>query len=117
LYVLYEYPQISQTYIECEMEAIESDCEIRVIARKSPNLACACHHPYSLLDDPTKISEVIDEFRPHVLHSHYLTMVPFMTDLARRKNIPFTIRTHSFDAMWDGKHRSPAARIRHMFRR
>ena len=88
LYILAEYPQISQTYIESELKAIRDDCEVRLISLKKPNLTYSGHSKYRCLTDPDQICEVIDDFRPNVLHSHYLTQTEFVASLARRKTIP-----------------------------
>lgn len=42
---------------------------------------------------------IIDEFRPHVLHSHWLQMAPLVGELSRRSSLPFTMRAHSFDVL------------------
>lgn len=117
LYILAEYPQISQTYIESEIDAIREECEVGVISLKRPNLPYTNHREQSYLADPDQICEAIDEFRPHVLHSHYLTQTEFVASLARRKNIPFSIRTHSFDTIQTNENPSLSATIRSLFRK
>jgi glycosyltransferase involved in cell wall biosynthesis len=117
LYILTEYPQISQTYIEAEMEAIRDECEISVISMNTPNLAYTNHQPYRQLADPAQICEAIEEFRPHVLHSHYLSLTQFVANLAKRTNVPFSIRTHSFDTIWANESPSLRIGIRRLFRK
>jgi glycosyltransferase involved in cell wall biosynthesis len=117
LYILTEYPQISQTYIQAEMDAIRDECEVGVISVNRPNLAYAKHLECRYLSNPDQISEAIDEFRPQVLHSHYLTQTELIANLARRKNIPFSIRTHSFDSIWANEHPSLSVKFRRLFRK
>jgi hypothetical protein len=116
LYILAEYPQISQTYIEAELDAIQEECEVVVISLKRPNLAYTTHREHRYLTDADEICEVIDDFRPHVLHSHYLTQTEFVAGLARRKDIPFSIRTHSFDTIRANENPSLSGTIRRFFR-
>jgi hypothetical protein len=117
LYILAEYPQISQTYIQSEIDAIRDDCEVGVISLRRPNLAYAKHPECCYLSDPDQISEAIDEFRPQVLHSHYLIQTELIANLARRKNIPFSIRTHSFDTIWANENPSLSVKFRRRFRK
>ena len=117
LYILTEYPQISQTYIQSELDAIRDECEVGVISLNQPNLAYANHLECRYLSDPDQISEAIDEFRPQVLHSHYLIQTGLIANLARRKNIPFTIRTHSFDTIWANENPSLRVKFRRLLRK
>jgi hypothetical protein len=112
LYIVGHYPQISQTYIEAELDAIQDECEVRVISLNKPNVAYKNHVECHYSKDPNEICELIDDFQPQLLHSHYLTLADFVANLSRRKNIPFTIRTHSFDSIWQSENPSWRGRIR-----
>ena len=101
LYILPEYPQISETYMQVEINALRDEYEIKIISLKEPNLSYKNHDPYQLMTDPAQIREAIEEFRPAIIHSHWLYKhVPLIGDLARQTNVPFTIRAHSFDSIW-----------------
>jgi hypothetical protein len=113
LYILPEYPQISETYMQVEIDALRDEYEIKVISLTEPDLSYKHHHPYQFIADPAQIREAVEEFRPAVMHSHWLYKhVPLIGDLARQTNVPFTVRAHSFDSiMWKRKPPSVFGRI------
>ncbi len=100
MYVLKNYPQMSETYIKTEIEAVRPYCEIRIVATKRANLPAQKHETYRYLDDLAQVREAIEEFRPDVLHSHWLHSVKLLGKLARETGVPFTVRAHSFDSIW-----------------
>jgi hypothetical protein len=101
LYILPHYPQMSETYMQVEINALRDEYEIHIISLKEPDLPYKNHDPYHLMADPAPIREAIEEFRPSVIHSHWLHRhVPLISDLAKQTNVPFTIRAHSFDSIW-----------------
>ena len=51
MYVLKNYPQMSETYIKTEIEAVRPYCEIRIVATKRANLPAQKHETYRYLDD------------------------------------------------------------------
>jgi hypothetical protein len=106
MYIVHHFPQISETYIRTEIEALEGKCEIKVISLNRANAPYKHHVPYILSNDPAVIREAIDDFRPHVLHSHWLGQVPTLAYFAgyyansrATRQIPFTVRAHSFDVL------------------
>lgn len=101
MYVVKNFPQISETYIKTEIEAVQEHCELQVIATKKAALACKNHAPFRHIEDLGAIREAIEEYRPHVLHSHWLHSARLLGKLARRTGVPFTVRAHSFDSLWD----------------
>ncbi len=98
-YVLHYYPQLSQTYIKNEIEALLDDYDLSIIALKQPDLAYKNHQPFQSLADMRQVREAIEEFRPDVLHSHYLANADQIGQLAEQTGVPFTIRAHSFDTL------------------
>ena len=100
LYVLKNYPQMSETYIKTEIEAVRDQCDVKIIATKQANLPAKNHEPYKYLENLSMIREAIEEFRPDVLHSHWLHSVKLVGSLARKTGVPFTVRAHSFDSIW-----------------
>lgn len=100
MYVLKNYPQMSETYIKTEIGALRHRCEIAIVATKRANLPARDHEPYRYLDDLGRVREAIEEFRPDVLHSHWLHSVKMIGQLARQTGVPFTVRSHSFDSIW-----------------
>lgn len=99
LYLVNEYPQLSQTYIKCEIEALQNDYEISIIALDKADLAYKNHLPFKRIKDTEKIIEAAREFNPGVIHAHYLTMFNTANEVSRALDVPFTVRAHSFDAL------------------
>lgn len=100
MYVLKNYPQMSETYIKTEIEAVRPYCELSIVSTKQANLPASKHEPYRYMKDLAPIREAIEEFRPDVLHSHWLHSVKLVGKLARQTGVPFTVRAHSFDSIW-----------------
>lgn len=99
LYCLKKFPQISQTYIKNEILTLQEDYDIAVIAVQEPNIIDPNHYPYKVLQDIDLIVEEIKQFKPDVLHSHYLLSVKLLHELSQRTHVPYTTRTHSFDVL------------------
>ena len=116
LFLLNEYPHISQTYIKNEIEALEADYEIKIVTRKSADIAYDNHRPHNFAKDMDDFVAAVREFRPDVLHTHYLTELHFVGQLAEITGIPFTVRTHSFDTI-ALRRKSWAGRIKQMIKR
>lgn len=116
LLLLKEYPQISQTYIKNEIEALEQDYEVRIITRKGPDIAYANHRSHIFAEDMDDFVAAVREFKPNILHTHYLTELRFIGHLAEITGIPFTVRTHSFDTIALRK-KSWKGRIKQMIKR
>src|SRR5262245_39022242 len=104
LYIVHHFPQISETYIRSEMEALSEECEICVVSLNEADYAYHHHLPYHLTDDPAEIERIIEVFQPDVLHSHWLQQARILAYFAgyfgsRKRNVPFTVRSHSFDVL------------------
>jgi glycosyltransferase involved in cell wall biosynthesis len=101
MYIARNFPQISQTYIRSEIEALQAEYEISVISVSEANVAYKRCVPFRKIADPAMIREAIEEFRPHILHSHYLNQSEVFEALIVQQglNTPFTIRAHSFDTL------------------
>src|SRR5829696_5152406 len=76
LYLLYQYPQISETYIKTEIDSVRSTYDLKVLCLKTANAPYRNHLPFAQVDDPEEVRDAIDEFRPDVLHTHWLNQVP-----------------------------------------
>lgn len=101
MYVVKQFPQISESYIKTEIEAIREKCEVRIITTKQASLAAKTHPPFQHMEDLASIREAIEDFHPHVLHTHWLHSARALGQLSKQTKIPFTVRTHSFDSIWD----------------
>jgi hypothetical protein len=107
LYYVERYSQISETYIENELRALSPDTEVRIISLKAPDLPCDEHLPYRIIRSREDLEEVIADFRPDVIHGHYMTMVDKLTLAAHIAGVPFTVRAHSFDILGPMTERLP----------
>ncbi len=101
LYVLVQYPQLSETYIRAEIAAIEADHDVEIISLIPADCPYEGYVPFKLLSTPVEIQSEIERFRPHVLHTHWLhEQLDLLVELARVNDIPFTVRAHSFDTLF-----------------
>lgn len=99
LYLLDEYPRLGQTYIKNEIEALEADYTIGVIARSAPALSYADYRPYALAASMEECVARVEAFQPDLLHAHHLDELAYVGEVSRRTGVPFTLRTHSLDAL------------------
>lgn len=96
--ILRGYPSIAQTYMTVEVDAVRNDYDLRIVNFEIPaNIPVKKHHPFIEVDRPEGIRETIQEFKPQVIHTHYVHMTPMVAQLAEAAGIPFTTRTHSYE--------------------
>lgn len=114
--VLKEYPQISQTYIKTEIEALEKEFELKIVTRKGPDIAYDDSRPHEFAETDEEFLRIALAFRPDILHTHYLTELGFIGRLAERIGVPFTVRAHSFDTI-ALRRKSLKGRIKQMIKR
>lgn len=92
LYGLWNYPQLSETYVEAEVHyALSQGIEVQVwsgVARHADLVPSVPVHRGTL-------TEAIAVFKPHVFHAHYLAAAPGF--IGECRGVPVTIRGHSFD--------------------
>jgi hypothetical protein len=100
MYILKNFPQMSETYIKTEIEAVREFCEIGVVSTRKANLPAKNHVPFRYVDDLSMAREAVEEFRPQVLHTHWIHLIKQAGKLSRKTGIPFTARAHSFDSIW-----------------
>ena len=94
-----EFPQISQTYIKNEVETLARDHEVAVVSTGPANVAEPEHLPFRIIRQYDALVQAVREFKPQVLHCHYMLMVNLTARLAEACGLRFTVRTHSFDIM------------------
>ncbi len=112
LYVLVQYPQLSETYIRAEIEAIRADFDVEIISLIPADYPYANYFPFKLLPTRAEIQSEIERFRPHLVHTHWLhTQLELVIDLSRANGIPFTVRSHSFDTLFDAVPQHLAASV------
>jgi len=99
LYILDHYPQLSETYIKAEIEAIWDRYDVSIITIRDPDLPYKNHKPFQLISRGEDLIAHFKKFRPHVMHTHYLTTMPMLSRIAKMTKTPYTARAHSFDAL------------------
>ena len=80
LYLLQEYPQVSETYIANELEALWPSCDIRIVARTRASAAYKDHFPFTIIpgEERGALAAFAAEFRPDLIHA-----CPSSDDLAQ----------------------------------
>jgi len=104
LALLREYPRYSQTYTETELRYLRTRGHaVKVVSQKLPEFGGRTpeHQDYVYLDprDTVGLTRLLDEFAPEVVHGHYVHHAPELFEVARRLDIPFTVRGHSYDIL------------------
>jgi len=99
MYIVHNYPTLSETYIKTEIEALQDDVEIAVLCRKKSSYPYKNHLPFKVVSSQEEMVEEINTFKPHVLHGHWLFLTKLLSDLSKKTNVPFTIRAHSTDTL------------------
>ncbi len=100
LYILVQYPQLSETYIRTEIEALQDDYDLRIVSMMPADYPYGDAYPFELCTTRDAIQAQIDAFRPHVIHTHWLhTQLPLVIELSHANGVPFTVRSHSFDTL------------------
>jgi hypothetical protein len=100
--VVQEYPQLSQTYIKNEIDQLWDDYEVLIVSTTpmdSPYRKSV--RPYIMITEGNKHNVVpfLQEFKPDIVHGHYLHLGQLIHDLAAAVKAPFTIRAHSYDIL------------------
>jgi hypothetical protein len=106
-YLVYQYPQLSESYASTEMRHVCDDFELDIISRLEPDCPGTAEHPYVTISDEATIRAHIRSFDPAIIHTHWLgAHLGLVCRLSRNLGVPFTVRAHSFDVLW----RKPVAR-------
>lgn len=95
LWAVWNYPQLTETYIRCELAAmrrwgIEVEVWSEIIDTKSPYAADVPVHHGSL-------EETIARVRPDVVHVHWLNKGKDYREIVARAGLPMTVRGHSYE--------------------
>ena len=100
--LLSQYPQISETYMQNELDALRVGHDVSILTIRAADRAAARHDPFELVDrdDLDRMAEHVRAAGARVLHAHWLHMAPLVGRLSARTGLPFTVRTHSFDVLW-----------------
>lgn len=95
LWAVWNYPQLTETYIRCELAAmrrwgVEVEVWSEIIDTKSPYAAEVPVHHGSL-------AETIARVRPDVVHVHWLNKGKDYREVVARAGLPMTVRGHSYE--------------------
>lgn len=93
------YPTLSQTYKENELRFLAPDFEIMVGSLSPSAGEYKTHMPFRQLATPADMFRLIDEFKPDIIHGHYLNRADTFLAASRYAKTRFTLRTHSFDIL------------------
>lgn len=102
VFLLTEYPQLSQTYKENEARALMPYCEVKIISLASHDTPYKDHLPFEHAKSKQEALQICQKLKPHIIHSHYLHLTHLAHKAALLCGCKYTIRTHSFDVI--GKH-------------
>ena len=88
---------MSQTYELVEVDYLKTlpNYQIKIVSITEHYDLPKEYHPFTLCKTTDEIIKIIDEFKPDIIHAHYIFMIETIMKL--NKKIPFTIRTHSYD--------------------
>jgi hypothetical protein len=93
------YPRISHGYQIEESVEINKNHQIMIISFEWELFTkCDKHLPY-IYNSPIKEINNIKKFKPDIIHSHYLDTIDVCVQLSNILQIPFTIKSHSFDIL------------------
>ena len=95
LWAVWNYPQLTETYIRCELAAMRRwGVEVEVLSEitdtKSPYASDVPVHHGSL-------AETIANVRPDVVHVHWLNKGKDYREVIARAGLPMTVRGHSYE--------------------
>ena len=95
------YPQVSETYIKNEVDALAIDHEIELVTFAPGSYPYRSRRPHIVVtrENQGNVLDYLQRFRPHALHAHYLVQLPQLVAIAHRLQVPFTVRAHSFDVL------------------
>jgi glycosyltransferase involved in cell wall biosynthesis len=102
LYVLRQYPQVTETYMETELRVLEERGHtVEVIALNVATDPRRDTHSFRYVPqaDEAAIAAAVAEIEPDVVHSHELDTARRACEASRAAGAPFTLRTHSYDVM------------------
>ncbi len=94
LYTLWHYPHLSESYVRSEIRAVRAlGVDVQVWAQDPGTAPYESDVPHFYGD----LEKVIADFRPHLLHTHWLRQPRRMKEL-RATGLPVTVRGHGFDS-------------------
>ncbi|MEC9376228.1 MAG: hypothetical protein VYA80_07665 [Pseudomonadota bacterium] len=101
-YILYQYPQLSESYASTEMRSILDKHDIDIISLVAADVANKDDAlPFTVIDNEAEILNRTRAFKPDIIHTHWLgPRLKVSVNLSKALDVPLTIRAHSFDVLW-----------------
>ena len=95
LYIVDNYPHLSESYIRTEIDYIRSvGIEDRVYARYQ---ASAPYDAGGVVYYGTSLEAAVEDFKPDVIHVHWSNLAVIFLEQLEKIGIPVTVRGHSFE--------------------
>ena len=101
LVVVQEYPQVSETYIKNEVDALAERFDLELLALVPGSYPYRSRRPHIVLSpvNQQNILDYLKGFGPTIVHGHYLSVLGAVTKIAHALKVPYTLRAHSFDVL------------------
>jgi glycosyltransferase involved in cell wall biosynthesis len=94
LYALWHYPQISENYVEVEIQAmLRLGVQIEVWSEEMVSAPYKSSVPVHRL----RLEDAIAQFQPDIIHVHWLNIAHKIIATPATGGIPMTVRSHGFD--------------------
>ena len=99
LYLVRDYPQISQTYVETEIRELRPNYNIKIVSLGKPDINYNNPNPYERVNDKEELARAVLDFSPDIIHGHYVLLAPDLNWASYIGQVRYTIRAHSFDVL------------------
>jgi hypothetical protein len=102
LLLIYQgYPRLSQTYQIDEATILSNYFNVLIVSLSWPVYTECTENilPYKFAHKIEDVEKDIDQFKPHIIHGHFLNNSSMYLKLAKKHKVKFSIRTHSFDIL------------------
>jgi glycosyltransferase involved in cell wall biosynthesis len=93
------YPRLSQSYQYDEAIELNKKHNLKIFSWAWTVFVAETNVPECLSQHPLQSLSIIEQFKPDIIHGHFLNNCELFRDIAKKLNIKFTIRTHSFDIL------------------
>lgn len=94
LYAMWQYPQLTQSYVETEIRAVRK-LGVHVEVWAETDVAVA--HDTEVRIHKGTIEEAIKKVNPQIVHTHWLHIAQNYEPMLEANNLPVTVRAHGFE--------------------
>ena len=100
LIATWNYPLPSETYIETERRFIDTFATTHVMVKFHAGPEPTPEHGSFTVDGSRlKTRWQLRRWKPDIVHTHWAMSAPWAARLARKADVPWSLRTHSFDIL------------------